>query len=196
MIHMDLEQVPEQADELAKRLAQDLDGHFEALVLTYQDRLYRFALRLMGNPQDAEEVAQDTLVRAYRALTDYSSDRVGALALRPWLYQITLNVVRNRVRRRRPQLVPLDGELPDSTEQEQPERSVEATERREELGALVAALPQRYRTAVVLRHIEDLRISEIAEVVGQPEGTVKSNIHRGIAMLRKAMDQEKREVLV
>src|SRR6516225_9442084 len=84
---------------LATRLASDLDSHFEELVRTFQDRLYGFALRMLSSPQDAEEAAQDTFVRAYRALERYPDDRVSTLRLRPWLYQIALNVVRNRVRR-------------------------------------------------------------------------------------------------
>ena len=73
-------------------LARDLDGSFERLVLAYQDRLYAFALRFCGNREDAEEVAQDAFVRAYRALKTYPADRVRALALRAWLYRIALNV--------------------------------------------------------------------------------------------------------
>src|SRR6266516_2644048 len=84
---------------LPARLAIDLDGHFEELVRTFQDRLYGFALRLTGSPQDAEESTQDTFVRAYRALHRYPADRVGSVKLKAWLYQIALNVVRNRVRR-------------------------------------------------------------------------------------------------
>src|SRR5258708_11089770 len=84
---------------LSGLLAVDLDEHFEQVVRTYQDRLYSFALRLTGSRQDAEESTQDAFVRAYRALQHYPADRRRALRLRPWLYQITLNVVRNRVRR-------------------------------------------------------------------------------------------------
>src|SRR6266481_2632844 len=80
---------------LAAHLAADLDGHFEHLVRTYQDRLYSFALRTTGSRQDAEESTQDAFVRAYRALRSYPEDRRRAMRLRPWLYQITLNTVRN-----------------------------------------------------------------------------------------------------
>src|SRR5258708_12099571 len=95
---------------LSAHLAADLDGHFEHLVRTYQDRLYSFALRLTGSRQDAEESTQDAFVRAYRALHSYPEDRRRAMRLRPWLYQITLNTVRNRVRR--PMLVTVAVEGP------------------------------------------------------------------------------------
>src|SRR5207245_4916500 len=75
---------------LARALADDLDGHFEQLVRTYQDRLYGFALRLTDSRQDAEESTQDAFVRAYRALERYPAERRRELRLRPWLYQIAL----------------------------------------------------------------------------------------------------------
>ena len=72
-------------DTLTAGLADDLDGTFEALVLAHQDRLYSIALRIMGDSRDAEEAAQDALVRAYRALATYEADRIRELRLRPWL---------------------------------------------------------------------------------------------------------------
>ncbi len=80
--------------DLSAALAADVDGSFEQLVLTFQDRLYAFALRLTGSPQDAEEVTQDAFVRAYRALVSYPDSRIRSLALRPWLHQIVLNIFR------------------------------------------------------------------------------------------------------
>src|SRR6202023_1119743 len=96
---------------LSEGLATNVDGHFEDLVRTYQDRLYGFALRLTGSPRDAEESTQDAFVRAYRALQRYPEQRRRELKLRPWLYRIVLNVVRNRVRRATLSLVPLDGPI-------------------------------------------------------------------------------------
>src|SRR5579872_4384320 len=93
---------------LAARLAGDLDAHFEELVRGFQDRLYGFALRLTGSPQDAEESVQDTFLRAYRALQRYPAEQVATLKLKAWLYQIELNVVRNRVRRAQPATVTID----------------------------------------------------------------------------------------
>jgi RNA polymerase sigma-70 factor, ECF subfamily len=182
------------ADELAAALADDLDGSFERFVLAYQDRLYAFGLRLTGSPWDAEEVAQDAFVRAYRALTRYPGEQVRTLALRPWLYQIALNVVRNRARGRRLRLVPLDG--PDADRRVEPadtaagpETISERAEERDELAGLVAALPDRYRPAVVLRHVEGFGYAEAASILGQPVGTVKANVHRGVRLLREALDK-------
>lgn len=178
---------------LLTTLARDLDAGFEALALAYQRRLYGLALRLTTSPPDAEEIAQDALVRAYRALATYPAERIEALSLRPWLYQIAVNVWRNRVRRARLREVSLEGddgatafEAPAPAET-QPERQAESNERRQELGALVATLAPRYRVAVVLRHVYELTYPEIAETLEQPVGTVKANVHRGVRILRAAL---------
>ncbi len=99
--------------ELPMCLSADLEGSFERLMQAYQDRLYSFALRLSGNPQDAEEIVQDAFVRAYRALQGYPAGRIQALALRPWLYQISLNVFRNRVRGKHLTVVAIEDEGED-----------------------------------------------------------------------------------
>ncbi len=178
---------------LSAHLATDLDGHFEQLVRAYQDRLYGFALRLTGSRQDAEESAQDALVRAYRALQGYPPDRRRALHLRPWLYRITLNVVRNRVRRPAFALVSVDGPVGNglpARSDEQPERVALQTETQAQLAGAIARLPARYATAVVLRHIQGLSYAEAAEVLEQPVGTTKSDVHRGLRLLRLALEPE------
>src|SRR5216683_400523 len=134
---------------LASRLATDLDGHFEQLVRTYHDRLFGFALRLTRSREEAEECAQDAFVRAYRALERYPEERRRALRLRPWLYQITLNVVRNRVRR--PALVTdsVDGPVSNglaARSDEQPEQVLLLTETQSQLANAIAELPRRYAT--------------------------------------------------
>src|SRR5689334_10562102 len=101
--------------ELTAALATDLDGSFERMALAYQGRLYGFALRLCGSPPDAEEVAQDALVRAYRALAAYPPERVRTLRLGPWLIQIALNVVRNRAQKHRITAISLDEPTEDTT---------------------------------------------------------------------------------
>jgi RNA polymerase sigma-70 factor (ECF subfamily) len=183
-------------ETLTRELAADLDATFEALVRAYQDRLYAFGLRLTGSPRDAEEIAQDAFVRAYRALARYPAERIETLKLRAWLFQVTVNVARNRMRTRRPAEVPLtspdganDGRFdPPADDSEQPEQVAERHDEQDRVAAVVATLPERYRAAVVLRHLQGLSYQEIAAVLGQPAGTVKSNVHRGVAYLRAALD--------
>ncbi|HEY8601393.1 MAG TPA: sigma-70 family RNA polymerase sigma factor [Thermomicrobiales bacterium] len=186
-------------DPLLTALAADLDGTFEGLVTAYQGRLYGFALRFCGDRRDAEEIAQDAFIRAYRALHGYDAARIRELALRPWLYQITINVARNHARKRRPHITPLDAEpghdeatnqiLADDRSQ-RPEAIVERAETGALLASLVTDLPARYRAAVILRHIAGLPYPEVAATLDQPLGTVKANIHRGVQLLRMAWQEQ------
>lgn len=182
---------------LARRLARDLDGSFDDLVLAHQDRLFTIARRLLGDPSDAEEVTQDALVRAYRALSGYSAQRVRELRLRPWLAAIVVNLARNRRRRlvyRQP-AVPLAPLLEAGLDLhdrpvERPESRHALAETRHEWAIRLAALPPAYRAAVVLRHVDGLSYDELSIALGRPEGTVKAQVHRGLRLLRAALDAE------
>lgn len=187
-------------ETLCARLATDLDGTFEAVVIAHQDRMFTIALRLLGDARDAEEVAQDALVRAYRAIASYEPGRIRELRLRPWLATIVVNLARNRATRHRPPpSVSLDGDArADRDDSPGPvgrlaaadaTRPAEVAERNESIrhwAGLVAALPERYRAPVVLRHVDGLSVTEIADALGRPEGTVKAQVHRGLAILRAA----------
>ncbi len=180
-------------EELTAALASDVDGTFPQLVQRYQHRLYAFALSWSGCAQDAEEIAQDTFVRAYHALHRYPRERRGSLALRPWLYRITLNLARNRARGLRLATEPLDTQLhdPADAQAEQPEESLVRGEQRRDLAGLVARLPERYRAAVVLRHVQGLSYEDAASVLEQPIGTTKSDVHRGLRLLRDVLAKER-----
>lgn len=180
-------------NDLNTALVASVDAAFERLVGDYQHRLYAFALRMCGSPQDAEEIAQDAFVRAYRALRVYPAERLRALALRPWLYQITLNVYRNRVRPGRLPSVSLDDtgdgaplEIEDD-ERERPDVTAERAELRDTLASAILRLPAHFRAALILRHVEGLTYQEIATLLGQPAGTVKAHVHRGAKLLREAL---------
>jgi RNA polymerase sigma-70 factor (ECF subfamily) len=178
---------------LAEALADDLDAAFESLVHAHVDRCHTIALRVTGSHHDAEEVAQDALVRAYRALATYPPDRIRELRLRPWLGAIVVNLCRNRLRRGVLPGVPMAGLVeagaePRSAASGSPAAMAERRDARDQLAALLADLPERYRIPVVLRHIDDLSYAELAEVLGRPEGTLKAQVHRGLALLRTAAE--------
>ncbi len=158
------------------------DRVFERLVREHQDRIYALGLALTGNRHDAEDVAQDTFIRAYRALATYSPERIRDLKQKAWLHRIAVNVVRNRVRGVRPRLVQLNGSEPDT--RSGPETDVLRKAEIDMLAERVACLPARYREAVVLRHVQELSYAEVADALGQPVGTVKANVHRGLKLLR------------
>jgi RNA polymerase sigma-70 factor (ECF subfamily) len=160
---------------------------FERMVGEHQHRIYALSYALTGNRMDAEEVAQDTFLRAYRALVTYPPERVRDLKQRAWLHQIAVNVVRNRHRGVRPRLVELNGSEPDHGAG--PEEGAMRRAEMDELAARVACLPPRYREAVVLRHVQELSYAEVAAALGQPLGTVKANVHRGLKMLRGEDDR-------
>ncbi len=161
---------------------EGVDRLFERMVHEHQDRVFAAGLALTGNRHDAEEVAQDTFLRAYKALLTYPPQRVRELKQRAWLNRIALNVVRNRVRGQRPRLVELNGSEPDSGPG--PEAQAMRRANLDQLAVRVAGLPARYREAVVLRYVQELSYEEAADALGQPVGTVKSNVHRGLKLLR------------
>ncbi len=165
------------------------DRVFERLVLDHQDRIYALGLALTGNRHDAEDVAQDTFIRAYRALATYPPERIRDLKQKAWLHRIAVNVVRNRVRGVRPRLVELNGSEADT--RDGPETDVMRKAEIEMLAERVACLPARYREAVVLRHVQELSYAEVAEALGQPVGTVKANVHRGLKLLRGEDDGDR-----
>ena len=185
---------------LIAALAADLDGSFMGLVLGQQDRIYSIALRMLGDPRDAEEAAQDAFVRAYRALAGYDPTRIQELRLRPWLATIVLNLCRSRLARRtaagRAALsldLALPGDLePRVDEAHSPVAIVAARDAANDWAGLLLTLPPAYRSAVVLRHVDGLSYPEIAIALGRPEGTVKAQVHRGLALLRTAFEAAQR----
>ncbi len=185
-------------DELAARLAHDLDGTFEALVLTHQDRLYSVAVRLLGDARDAEEVAQDAFVRAYQALATWDAARIREVRLRAWLASIVVNLARNR-RRNAADLRPPaalerllePGLQPAAGPRQAPEAAALHADAAREWTERLGRCPATLRAAVVLRHVDGLSYEEIAEALGRPVGTVKAQVHRGLANLRAQLEAER-----
>lgn len=191
---------PDADARLVTALIRDLDGAFPDLVTGHQDRLYSIALRMLGDPRDAEEAAQDALVRAYRALSGYDAERIAELRLRGWLATIVLNLCRTRLGRRAahgPPPASLDEAPPGVREprtaaRASPETVAQRRDERDAWAGRLLRLPPAYRAAVVLRHVDGLSYPETAAALGRPEGTVKAQVHRGIALLRTMLEAEAR----
>lgn len=181
-------------DAVADALAADLDAGFAALVDTHRDLLFSVARSFVRTPADAEDLAADALLRAYRALCGYPAERIGALRVRPWLLTILRNTARNRARDagRRPapppRHDPFDAAVPEGPSTEPgPAELAERGELQRTLGVALGELSEVQRTAVVLRHVQGLPTSEIAQVLGCAEGTAKSHVSRGLTGLRAVL---------
>jgi RNA polymerase sigma factor (sigma-70 family) len=169
-------------DDLANALATDLDTSFPEVVEKMGSNLFWGLRRICGDHQEAEDLTQETFIRAYRALDGYDPERIKAIDLRPWLWTIAMNLGRNhlRDRSRRPTYVNWT-----ETSQEDPEPVDTVT-----WDKRLSALNDHQRTAVVLRHVVGLGIVEISGITGRPEGTVKADVHRGLARLRQTIEDE------
>lgn len=175
-------------DDLVTRLSNDLDGVFPEVVRMMSGDLYSGAMRLLGHREDAEDVTQEAFVRAYRALRGYPPARIRSLRLRGWMWTITANLCRNRIRQRsRRTSVEMDTEPADPSSG--PDESAVGADTARRLSEALLRLPWPQRAAVVMRHVADLPVPEIAEALDRPEGTVRSDIHRGLAALRAAYQE-------
>jgi RNA polymerase sigma-70 factor, ECF subfamily len=167
-------------DPLAGRLANGDPGAPEELVERHHAELYRYARALLSDTPAAEDAVQDAFERAFVALGKYSLERIETLSLRPWLYRITLNVVRNAWRDGRRE-VPV-AETPERIDGRFGTTAGCAEVRMDALAAL-DRLPERQRVAVMLRYIEDLPYAGISQAIGWPENTCKTLVRRGIGRL-------------
>jgi RNA polymerase sigma-70 factor (ECF subfamily) len=168
----------------------DRARRFRDAALPYLDDIFTLARYLMRNAVDAEDAAQECYLRALRHFDSYRGP-----AMKPWLLAILRNVCNAEFARRGKQEVPADYSEEKSTAEEppmwqEPQPSPEAVLLRQHDGdtirQLVAALPQPFREAIVLREVNDLSYHEIAEVSGVPVGTVMSRLARARSMLRSA----------
>lgn len=156
------------------------EERFESEALPHARSLYATAYRMMRNAHDAEDLVQETLLRAYRAFDRYSP----GTNIRAWLYTILHRARTDAFRRagRAPLTVELAGDGPGV-----PPAQDALASGAEEIERALARLPEDFRIAVILRDVEELSYQEIAETLGIPIGTVMSRIHRGRVKLRSAL---------
>ena len=158
---------------------------WDEIVAQHSTRVYRLAYRLTGNPHDAEDLTQEVFVRVFRSLSSYTPG-----TFEGWLHRITTNLFLDQARRKAK--IRFDA-LADDAETRIPSRAVTPDVAvldglfDDDVESALAALPPDFRAAVVLCDIEGLSYEEIADVLGLKLGTVRSRIHRGRTMLRKAL---------
>jgi RNA polymerase sigma-70 factor, ECF subfamily len=163
-------------------------------VKRYQDRLYNLCFRLLGGSEDARDAAQESFIRAFEALGRFELGRPFA----PWLFRIATNSCYGILRKRGVSILSLDAlEEPEAisvadagSSRGDPQQSLDRAVRDEEIRQTVLALPEPYRTVVLLRHMEELSYEAIAEVLAMPLGTVKTTLHRARQRLRHALEEE------
>jgi RNA polymerase sigma-70 factor (ECF subfamily) len=174
-------------DSLVERVLVGDTTAFVLLVERYKRPVYTLAYRLLGNPADAEDAAQETFVRAYTRLTSYQTgSRFGS-----WLLSITSHWCIDFLRRRR--AISLDaagissGEpIGLSTADEHPEALALQSERQREVRQWLASLPEPYRSVLVLRYWHDLSYAEISETTGLPVSTIRMRLFRARQLLGKS----------
>ncbi len=158
---------------------------WDEVVEQHSDRVFRLAYRLTGNRPDAEDLTQEVFVRVFRSLDSYTPG-----TFEGWLHRITTNLFLDQARRKqRIRFDALSDERADRLTSPSPAPETAYADQRfdDDVERALATLPPDFRAAVVLCDIEGLSYEEIAEILGAKLGTVRSRIHRGRAMLRKAL---------
>jgi len=175
-------------EELVQRAQAGDSDAFGSLVAEHQRFVHHLALQAVGDPHEAEDIAQEAFVRAWLALPNFRRQA----QFRTWLYRIVTNLCYSRLPRLRRELAALGdeaaGDLPDDSPFGiDPASGVEAGERRAFLHRQIEALPESYRLLVTLRYQQRLSYEAIAGVVSLPLGTVKTGLFRARARLREAL---------
>ncbi len=171
---------------IAKAKRGDAEA-FEYLLRTYETSVYRLALRMCGNAHDAEEVAQEAFVAAWRGLPAFRSES----KFSSWLYQLTTNAAIDFLRRekRHKGAVPMDEEL-DIASPDTPHRAAEEAEVAQALQQALMSLSEEHRQIFLLRQMRQLSYEEIGRVLGLESGTVKSRLSRAKKQLREILMQK------
>ena len=176
---------------VARSMGGDLDS-FNQLVLRWERPIYALAYRVIGREEDARDVAQETFLRAFRALSGFK----GQAKFSSWLYRITLNLCRDWIRRERrtPLAQAPEGiDLVELAGEATPHETIEELVGRKQLGRAVsramALLPEDQRTAIILKEYHGLTFQEIADLLNCPLSTVKTRLYQGLTVIRKQLQQ-------
>ena len=181
---------------LVKRVQRGDKTAFDLLVRKYQHKVVKLVLRYVRNPAEAEDIAQEAFIKAYRALPQFRGDS----AFYTWMYRIAINTAKNSLASRDRSPIRYDLDLTDPEEShsvqtklqdpDTPEGMALTEEIRLIVNSAIEALPEELKTAIVLRELDGLSYEEIAAAMECPVGTVRSRIFRA----REAIDKRLREV--
>jgi RNA polymerase sigma-70 factor (ECF subfamily) len=163
-------------------------GAFDVLVERHRRHVYLLCYRFAGNHEDASDLAQETFIRAYRALGGFK----GQSAVGTWLYRIAVNLCLNHVSARAPAIEPLGNREYIDARRESADAALLRAERAAELRAAIARLPKKQRATLLLRVYQELPHNQIAAILGSSVGAVKANFFHAIGNLRKFLKDEER----
>ncbi|MFA9556529.1 RNA polymerase sigma factor SigW [Evansella sp. AB-rgal1] len=166
---------------------------FSELVELYKDKVYQVSYRMLGNVHEAQDVSQEAFLRAYINIETYDMNR----KFSTWLFRIATNLAIDRIRKKKP-----DFHLEDqvagtedltyysqfASDDELPEDQVVQLEMQEWIQHEIMLLPPKYRSAIILKYMQDLSLKEISDILNLPVATVKTRIHRGREALRKRLN--------
>lgn len=175
----------DQENIIARARRGDADA-FEQLVIAYRDQVFRLALRMCGNEADADEVAQEAFLSAWKALPNFRGDS----RFSTWLYQLTSHAAIDLMRREKRQIAAediTDVGAPDPAPG--PQQQAEQSETRQAVRDAMAQLSPEYRQIVVLRFLQELSYEEIGAVLKLPPGTVKSRLNRAKSQLKDILSK-------
>ena len=182
--------MPTSDAELARQALAGSQAAYSALVERYASPAVNIAARLVNDRAIAEELAQEAFVRAFSRLATYDQER----RFSSWFFQILRNLAVDHLRRRRIDTVSLDGLVsagyagpPDEAPSASPDDEAERRALASALAEAIAGLRYEFREVVVLKYQEGLSVDEIADILGLPEGTVKTHLHRARKELASAM---------
>ena len=182
-------------ERLVERLKRRDEAAFNELITLYQARIFRLVFRMLGDREEAEDLAQEVFVTVFKSIDGFRGDS----KLSTWLYRVATNHCKNRIkylqRRARGKKKEFDeiaeagaiesATMDNSSRIARPDHMVEAYEKERILKTAIADLDEEHRTLIVLRDIENLTYDQIQDITGLAEGTVKSRLHRARHSLRE-----------
>ncbi|MBI2855702.1 MAG: sigma-70 family RNA polymerase sigma factor [Chloroflexi bacterium] len=165
---------------------------FQSIVEQHTDFVYNVAYRMMNNPQDAEDITQETFLSAYRSWNSFR----GGSSVSTWLYRIAVNACLMRLRKEKRARALTDTGYKDQdiidwipSGEDGPEKLAVNAELRDEMERAISDLSPDLRAAVVLRDIQELSVTEASEALGITVSSLKARLHRGRVLLRKRLEQ-------
>ena len=175
-----------------KKVIKGDQNAFGEIVELYKDKVFQLCFRMLGNRHEAEDIAQEAFIRAYVNINSFNIN----LKFSTWLYRIATNLCIDRIRKKKPDYY-LDAEVSGTdgltmysqiaADTTLPEDELQSLELQEMIQKEISKLPEKYRSVIVLKYIEELSLNEISEILDLPLGTVKTRIHRGREALRQQL---------